>query len=186
LHWNHIRQLLEHGAVGSVHLHLTEATSLPTAEETTQWNITTSRWFEQPSDYAVLLQRFQIYFAPRRFEGIGMSFLEAMALGMAVVAPNNPTMNEYLVSGHNGFLYDPEHPQVPNWQKAEQWGAAARQTCVDGRQTWLDSLPALRAWLEREPKRFGGMAFSLRRSLAILRTRLRLVKRWVLSPRTDA
>ena len=33
-----------------------------------------------------------------------------MALGLLVVAPDRPTMNEYLVSGENGLLYDPAHP----------------------------------------------------------------------------
>ena len=35
-----------------------------------------------------------------------MAFLEAMSLGLIIIAPNNPTYNEYIISGHNGFLYD--------------------------------------------------------------------------------
>ena len=35
-----------------------------------------------------------------------MGFLKAMAMGRCVIAPNTPTMNEYIEDGINGFLYD--------------------------------------------------------------------------------
>ena len=60
--------------------------------------------------YAPALRRAGIYFAPRLYEGIGISFLEAMAMGKAVVAPDNPTMNEYVTHNVNGFLYKPGGP----------------------------------------------------------------------------
>ena len=47
-----------------------------------------------------------IYIAPRFQEGIGMSFLEAMAMGRCVIAVNEPTMNEYIKPGKTGFLYN--------------------------------------------------------------------------------
>ncbi len=40
-----------------------------------------------------------------------MSFLEAMAMGKAVVAADNPTMNEYLTHNVNGYLFNPEDPR---------------------------------------------------------------------------
>jgi glycosyltransferase involved in cell wall biosynthesis len=43
--------------------------------------------------------------APRRYEGIGMAFLEAMAMEMCVVAENQSTANEYILSGKNVILY---------------------------------------------------------------------------------
>lgn len=52
------------------------------------------------------------YIAPRDFEGIGMSFLEAMAMGRCVIAPNNPTMNEYITDGFNGILYELDNPKI--------------------------------------------------------------------------
>ena len=49
-----------------------------------------------------------IYIASRPYEGIGMSFLEAMADGRCVVAHDNTTHNEYIEHGKNGFLFDME------------------------------------------------------------------------------
>jgi glycosyltransferase involved in cell wall biosynthesis len=56
--------------------------------------------------YLELLKKSNIYIAPRTIEGIGISFLEAMALGMVVVAYNNGTMNEYIKNNYNGYLFD--------------------------------------------------------------------------------
>ena len=62
----------------------------------------------------VYLQRMAkcgIVIAPRRKEGIGMAFLEAMAMGKCVVAHNDATMNEYIVNGENGILFDENDPK---------------------------------------------------------------------------
>ena len=74
----------------------------------TKWKskIQTSEWFETKAEMKKYLQQSAIYFAPRLFEGIGMSFLDAMAIGRCVIAPNNPTMNEYITDGVNGYLYN--------------------------------------------------------------------------------
>lgn len=51
-----------------------------------------------------------LYLAPRIQEGIGMSFLEAMAMGRCVIAPDSATMNEYIQPNKTGILYNIEHP----------------------------------------------------------------------------
>lgn len=55
--------------------------------------------------YLRLLQQAHLYLAPRLFEGVGMSFLEAMASGCCVLAHNGATMNEYIRHGQNGVLF---------------------------------------------------------------------------------
>lgn len=69
-------------------------------------NITYSQWFKNKMDMTNLIKNKGIYIAPRLYEGIGLSFLEAMAMGKAVVAVNNPTMNEYIEHEKTGYLYD--------------------------------------------------------------------------------
>ncbi len=46
------------------------------------------------------------YVAPREQEGIGMGFLEALALGVPVIAHNDQTMNLYIKDGVNGVFFD--------------------------------------------------------------------------------
>jgi len=55
--------------------------------------------------YWHLIQEANVVIAPRLFEGAGMVFLEALARGCATFAHNAPTMNEYIVSGVNGYLF---------------------------------------------------------------------------------
>jgi hypothetical protein len=68
--------------------------------------------FLSSREYLDLLSRSQVFLAPRKMEGIGMIFLEAMASGSAVIASDAPTMNEYIRQGENGFLLRPTVPHL--------------------------------------------------------------------------
>lgn len=83
----------------------------PRQEDEKKFQISYSDWFETRDEMWDLIKQKGIYVAPREFEGIGMSFLEAMAMGKAVVAVNNPTMNEYIEHGKTGYLFDLENPK---------------------------------------------------------------------------
>ena len=61
--------------------------------------------------YLQRISRCGIVIAPRRKEGIGMVFLEAMAMGKCVVACDDATMNEYITHGENGILFAPDAPK---------------------------------------------------------------------------
>ena len=76
-------------------------------------------------------------------EGIGMSFLEAMALGQCVVAPDAPTMNEYISNGTNGLLYPLERPGALDLSRHREIGARARDSIERGFARWQASQEAL-------------------------------------------
>jgi hypothetical protein len=80
-------------------------------EDIRRFNVQEIPWLSSQLEYLRLVAECDIFIAPRRYEGIGMSFLEAMALGKIVVAPDHPTMNEYITHGHNGVLYDLNNPR---------------------------------------------------------------------------
>ena len=67
--------------------------------------------FLSDEDYLQLLKEPGIYIAPRLKEGIGMSFLEQMAMGKCVIAHDDATMNEYIEDGRNGILVDMLNPR---------------------------------------------------------------------------
>ena len=75
--------------------------------QTFMQNIQTSDsvWFKDKSRLIDEICKYSLYMAPRYYEGIGMSFLDAMALGRCVIAPDTPTMNEYITNGVNGLLF---------------------------------------------------------------------------------
>ena len=61
-------------------------------------------------DFLALLRRSNIFLAPRAREGVGFVTLEALASGCAVFGYDAPTMNEYIQSGVNGYLFPPSKP----------------------------------------------------------------------------
>jgi glycosyltransferase involved in cell wall biosynthesis len=63
---------------------------------------------ESRDEYLLATSAANVFLAPRAAEGIGLTFLEAMARGGAVIAYDAPTMNEYIRNGDNGILLKPE------------------------------------------------------------------------------
>ena len=102
-----------------------------------------THWSADGEDYAAALRDTNVFFAPRPHEGIGMSVLEAMASGHCVVAPDAPTMNEYISNGCNGLLYLPYRRRRLDFSAARQIGARARESIQRGHQRWLTSIPTL-------------------------------------------
>ena len=92
----------------------------PSEEAEIYFHITYSDWFETREELWDLIKQKGIYIAPREFEGIGLSFLEAMAMGKAVIAVNNPTMNEYIDHGKTGYRFDLSNPEKIDLSNLEQ------------------------------------------------------------------
>jgi GT2 family glycosyltransferase len=102
-----------------------------------------TRWSADGEAYAAALRNTNVFFAPRPNEGIGMSVLEAMASGHCVVAPDAPTMNEYISNGANGLLYVPGRRTRLDFARARAIGARARESIERGHERWLSSIPDL-------------------------------------------
>ena len=73
-----------------------------------------------------------------------MTFLEAMAMGMCVVAENQSTANEYILSGESGILYggDRTHlfsPSPTSLSELERMGKAARVSIGQIHRNWLET-----------------------------------------------
>jgi glycosyltransferase involved in cell wall biosynthesis len=128
--------------------------------------------------YLERMAETNLYLAPRASEGVGMTFLEAMARGCGVLAYDGPTMNEYVVHERNGFLLNSAavEPTIlervtrrilrtarrsarrkvdtrQDWARlrATNWqaiGGTARQDHIEGHRNWLKSLPAFAAFIE--------------------------------------
>lgn len=100
-------------------------------------------WSADGSAFAAALAGANVFFAPRPLEGIGMAFLEAMARGLCVVAPDAPTMNEYISHGSNGLLHAPGRHAPLDFARVQEIGAAAREGVIRGRARWDAGIPAL-------------------------------------------
>jgi glycosyltransferase involved in cell wall biosynthesis len=67
-----------------------------------------------------------------------MSFVEAMAQGKFIVAPDHPTMNEYIVHGVNGLLYNPGDPRPLVFPSADALTEPVRRCATEGYSRWCD------------------------------------------------
>lgn len=123
------------------HLHLHQALDpniklTSKQASTNKLNVTTSQWFENEKSMFDILNRSLFYVAPRSAEGIGMSFLQAMANGRIVVAVNRPTMNEYIKDGVNGFLFDLADPRPLNFDNLSKVKINTKRLLVQGYKKW--------------------------------------------------
>jgi glycosyltransferase involved in cell wall biosynthesis len=142
--WATVRKLIAGTHFDSFHIHLASDPGspeprLPSAADFEKYNITTSTWFENKSDFNAVLERANVFFASRMEEGIGQSFLEALERGQCVVAPNSGTMNEYIIHGVNGLLYDGQLPQSLDFKEYEKLGRRGQEGARRGRDLWEKS-----------------------------------------------
>ena len=120
----------------------------------------TSSWYRRKEDMTADMLDSAMYMAPRPYEGIGMSFLEAMANGRCVVAPDCPTMNEYIVDGETGILYhwdDAAQKQNPPAADVPGDGIRAIQHNAlafirRGYRRWRAERFRILDWISSEPK----------------------------------
>ena len=122
---------------------------LPSADDIRDYNITVLQGWLPHEEYLSQLRECDIFMAPRPLEGIGQAMLEAMSLGLAVVAPDAPTMNEYLSDGHTGWLYPLAKPVALDFSDWNTRGAAACAALTQGHANWLAQADAVAAFIAR-------------------------------------
>ena len=87
---------------------------LPNKKDTEAYKMEILNGWLNEEKYINILKESDVFIAPRKYEGIGMSFINAMTNGLIVIAPNTPTANEYIKDNINGYLYDIKNPKQIN------------------------------------------------------------------------
>lgn len=138
--WSNVRRLIKKAQFSRFHLHGAVDPNFdfyhPSKSDVRKYHIQTSMWFQSKKDYSEILKDSNVFFASRLYEGIGMSFVEAMTLGQCVVVPDSPTMNEYITHGETGLLYDNNKIRPLDFSSAEALGRRARDYCIEGFLRW--------------------------------------------------
>ena len=110
INWNIIKKLIDKNTFHTIYIQNNpdpnQKKLIVSEKDIKEYNIKFINWFENKKEYLKFLKKIDVYFAPREYEGIGLSFLEAMSYGKFIVANNEATMNEYIIHNKNGFLYD--------------------------------------------------------------------------------
>lgn len=142
--WNVVKKLLGSQKIESLFFRnlpdpFMDRLPLPSKQDIKRYNINISdKWLDR-SEMNNILSDFNIFIAPRKHEGIGMAFLEAMAYGMVVIAPDTLTHNEYIKSGFNGYLYDLNDPKPINFSNLKDVSNNSRKAAFDGYNKWRES-----------------------------------------------
>jgi len=178
INWACVRTLLGGAPVESLHYHRSSNISAanpegPTGEEIGRFHIVFSDWFGSRDEYLAALNDSTVYFAPRESEGIGLSFIEALAKGLCVVAPDASTMNEYIEDGVDGILYDLARPTPLSFSDIDGIRARAVDRAKKDHRDWLAGIPAMLRFVESPldgyaPRRHPGM-YLARRARAFAR-----------------
>lgn len=125
--------------------------SPPHATDVRDYDIRLHEGWLPSAVYRKLVRSSEIFMAPRLLEGIGLATLEAMAEGCAVVAPDAPTMNEYIRHGETGYLYDPARPTALDFSRCREVGLAAQREVERGHREWLQSQDSVVDFVKRPP-----------------------------------
>ncbi len=109
-----------------------------------------SEWYDTREEMIKDMEKSAVYIAPRLYEGIGMSFLEAMAHGRCVIAPDNPTMNEYITDKVTGYLYNPNQIVPLALDRIKEIQKEAYAFICNGYQEWEKKKFEILKWLEAD------------------------------------
>ncbi len=120
---------------------------------------TYSIWFDTKEEMRTCIETAAFFIAPRLYEGIGMTMLEAMACGRCVIAPDLSTANEYIVHGKTGYLYHPGNPEPLDIKDVRQIQQNAYDYICVGYQQWEREKMRIFDWID-EPVQFNAKLYN--------------------------
>lgn len=148
-----LEQIVDVNKINTLYLHQAPDPLQKVINPSLNWKdkVKISKWFDTKDELKSYTQQAAIYIAPRHKEGIGMSFLEAMAAGRCVIAPDNPTMNEYITHGKTGFLFDLNNPQIIDLKNIRQIQKNTYEYIQKGYSNWENKKSNILKWVETKP-----------------------------------
>ena len=135
-------------AINKIHIHTSMDPYHFATKIKTEKQLTTSVWFDTKEEMHKKILESALYIAPRLSEGIGMSFLEAMAMGRCVIAVNHPTMNEYIKNAQTGFLYDLDNVEKLNVHDIVKIQKNTFKYMQKGYKNWEKSKTKILKWIK--------------------------------------
>lgn len=119
----------------------------PSAADVREYKIELLQGWLEHAAYIAHLRECDVFMAPRPYEGIGQAMLEAMSHGLAVIAPDAPTMNEYVKHGRNGWLYNLSAPRPLDFSRWSEFGDAGQMDVQRGHAAWLAQADEVAAFI---------------------------------------
>lgn len=139
--WTQVKELLANTQYSGLHYHAAYDPNQMIVTQPSKRDLQggkISRWYCYRRSLLKEMRRCNLYFAPRLVEGIGLSFLEAMSLGLVCVAHDRPTMNEYIDDGSDGYLFNIEDIKPIDFTNLKRVREKMIERYKRGRAEWIE------------------------------------------------
>jgi hypothetical protein len=155
INWPIIKKIIGHSKINKIIIKTNlddghNRHSSPTKEEIKKYNIEFNDDWLDDKQYIELLKQNDLFFEPRKYEGIGMGFLDAMSYGIPVVSPDKPTMNEYIKDKYNGYLYDITNPKSIDFSEINNIKNNLNNYLSENHKKWLMDQENIINFIENE------------------------------------
>ena len=87
-------------------------------------------------EYLEHVKKCDVFISPRKQEGIGMSFLEAISMGKYIVSNDDSTMNEYITNQKIGYLINKKDNKKINYDEIINGTEYRESSAKNGYLNW--------------------------------------------------
>jgi glycosyltransferase involved in cell wall biosynthesis len=115
--------------------------------------------FLPKSEYLSLFEKCNVFIAPRKKEGIGITIVEAISKGMFVVGYNDSTMNEYISDKKIGFIFDEKTTEKINTKDIIENYEYRKKYAELNYKKWIQNKKKIIPLLKEETKTIKKMHF---------------------------
>ena len=102
--------------------------------------------------YLNIIKKCNIFIAPRKKEGIGLTIVEAISRGMFIVGYNDSTMNEYISNKKVGFIFDEKTKKQINIKNIIKNYQYRKNYAETNYKKWIQEEKKIIPFLKKESK----------------------------------
>jgi len=111
------------------------------------------------NEYLNIFEKCNVFIAPRKKEGIGITIVEAISKGMFVVGYNDSTMNEYVSDKKVGFIFDEKTTEKINTKDIIENYEHRKEYAELNYNKWIQNKKKIIPLLKEETKTIKKMHF---------------------------
>jgi hypothetical protein len=115
--------------------------------------------FMPKKEFLDLIEKCNVFIAPRKKEGIGMALVEAISKGIFIVGYNDSTMNEYISDNKIGFIFDKNTKEKLNLIDIVDNYDYRKRNAQLNYEKWTESKKKIVPMLKEETKKINKIHF---------------------------
>ena len=117
--------------------------------------------FLPKNEYLSIFEKCNVFIAPRKKEGIGITIVDAISKGMFIVGYNDSTMDEYITDKKIGFIFDEKTTEKINTNDIINNYAYRKKYAELSYGKWNQSKKKIIPFLKKDTKKIKKIQFFL-------------------------